>query len=289
MGITPKAYHFTHMSNAISILRSMKLQSRNMAVGHFSNSAGTNVDRTSKAHRYARFYFAPKSPTQFYNECLGKDDNMRYFENAYRLGLPKCPMPVFLIFDIKELLMTMPDKCFYSDGNMQKDASSSYKVIENPNMIKAKGIYINSKETFNERQQEFLIEGELDFSRLTKVQVCCFDDQQASFLRKELAGTRWEDVIRVNNTLYSYENKQLTFIESNDSIRITSNYHLPYELRVEYTDGVPEIVNKNMVKRQRGTNIYLASSVELKKNHSFKVYFEVDNPRRGSWLIYKND
>lgn len=123
----PKAYHFTHMSNAISILRSMKLQCRDMAKGRFSNSAGTNINRTSKAHRFTRFYFAPKSPTQFYNECLGKDDNMQYYSRALNLGLPKCPMPVFFVFDIQELLMAMPEKCYYSDGNMQKDATRAIK------------------------------------------------------------------------------------------------------------------------------------------------------------------
>lgn len=117
----PKAYHFTHMSNAIKIIRSMKLQSRDLAEGNFSNSAGSNVYRTSKAHRFARFYFAPQSPTQFYNECLGKDsDDHRYYNKAVGLGLPKCPMPVFLVFDVEELLTVMPEKCYYSNGNMQK-------------------------------------------------------------------------------------------------------------------------------------------------------------------------
>ena len=48
------------------------------------------------------------------------------------------------------------------------------------------------------------------------------------------------------------------------------------------------ILNKNMVKRQRGNNIYMASCVELSKDTSFEVYFEVNTPRIGSWLIYKN-
>lgn len=182
----PKAYHFTHMDNAIKIIRAMKLQSRYYAEGNFSNSAGNNVHRTTKAHKFARFYFTPKSPTQFYNECLGKDIDDYYYKKALNLGLPKCPLPVFFIFDIEELLSVMPDLCYYSNGNMQKDSSKYFKVVEDPNRIKAHEIYINSPDTKNERQQEFLIYGELDFSKLKKIQICCYDNYQAELLRKEL-------------------------------------------------------------------------------------------------------
>ena len=116
----PRAYHFTHMSNAVRIIKSHLLQSRNKADGVFENSAGSNVDITNKAHGFARFYFVPKSPTQFYNECLGKDVNSdsRYYRKALENGLPKCPMPVFFVIDVEELLAKVPDKCFYSNGNM---------------------------------------------------------------------------------------------------------------------------------------------------------------------------
>lgn len=207
----PKAYHFTHMSNAVKIIKSMKLQSRNFAEGNFSNSAGSNVHRTNKAHRFARFYFIPKSPTQFYNECLGKDSSdQRYYERAFNLGLPKCPLPVFFIFDVEELLMTMPDKCYYSNGNMQKDSSRCFRVTEEPNRIKAKEIYNQEYDTFNERQQEFLVDGEVDFSQLKNVQICCYDSFQAEMLRKELIGTRWEDVVSEGPTLFERINKEFS-------------------------------------------------------------------------------
>jgi hypothetical protein len=286
----PKAYHFTHMDNALKIICSMKLQCRNFADGNFSNSAGVNVDRTNKAHRFARFYFTPKSPTQFYNECLGKDmEDRKYYERARRLGLPKCPMPVFFVFDIEELLMTIPEKCYYSIGNMQKDASRWYRIIDDPSRIKAREIYIDSFDTFDERQQEFLVDGELDFSKLKNVQICCYDDYQADVLRKELEGTRWGKVVSVNRCLYEYQNKELYFNDNADSIRIYTDYKNSYEFRVTYFDNnVPDIVNKNMVLRQKDNNIYVSSSVEISKGTHFEVYFEVNNPRVGSWLIYKN-
>ena len=285
----PKAYHFTHMSNAVKILRAMKLQSRNYADGKFSNSAGSNVHRTNKAHRFARFYFIPKSPTQFYNECLGKDSSDRkYYSRAYNLGLPKCPLPVFFIFDVEELLMAMPDKCYYSNGNMQKDSSRCFKVIEEPNRIKAKEIYINSYDTFDERQQEFLVDGELDFSKLKNVEIRCYDSFQAEMLREELKGTQWEDIVSEGPSLFEHQNKELFFDDSSDSIRISTDYVCPFEFRVSYTGNVPTIVNKNNVIRQRGQSIFLSSMVEIKKDVPFDVFFEVNSPRVGSWLIYRN-
>jgi hypothetical protein len=286
----PNAYHFTHMDNAIKIIRAMKLQSRNYAQGKFSNSAGSNVYRRNDAHRFARFYFAPKSPTQFYNEFLGKDkDDYKYYLRALRLGLPKCPLPVFFIFDVEELLSAMPDKCYYSTGNMQKDSSRYYKVIENPNMIKAREIYINSSDTFDERQQEFLVEGELDFSKLNNVQICCYNEDQARLLQKEILGTRWENRISIRPELYDRQNKELYFHETSESIYISTMYKNPFEFKVKYLGPeIPEIQNKNDVVRQRDNNIFVLSHVNIKKNSNFEVYFEVHEPREGSWLIYRN-
>lgn len=285
----PKAYHFTHMDNAVKIIRTMKLQSRNYAEGNFSNSAGSNVHRTSKAHGFARFYFVPKSPTQFYNECLGKDVDDKYYAKAYNLGLPKCPLPVFFIFDIEELLTVNPDLCYYSNGNMQKDSSKCFKVTEEPNKIKASEIYINTFDTFDERQQEFLVKGELDFSKLKNVQICCYDEYQADMLRHELKGTKWEDIVKCNKGLYERNNKEIFYREREDSVTIDTDYRSPYELRVSYSGAIPPTINnKKSIIRQRGNNIYMNSSVDINKDAPFEVYFEVNNPRPGSWLIYRN-
>ncbi|KAA6337637.1 hypothetical protein EZS27_014298, partial [termite gut metagenome] len=100
-----KIYHFTHLFNVIEVLKSRKILSRNKAIelGLLKyDSAGSVVGRTAKAHPFARFYFRPKTPTQFYNECLGWDVELTttwkkpksYYSQALRLGLPKCPMPV---------------------------------------------------------------------------------------------------------------------------------------------------------------------------------------------------
>ena len=100
--------------------------SRNKAEGFFADAAGSNVHRRDTAHKYARFYFRPQTPTQFYNECLGMDYTMgKYYNRALGLNLPKCPMPVFFKFNLNEVIMKMSDKCYYSTGNMQTDSEKS--------------------------------------------------------------------------------------------------------------------------------------------------------------------
>jgi hypothetical protein len=79
------------------------------------------------------------------------------------------------------------------------------------------------------------------------------------------------------------------FNETEDTICIRTNYKNPFEFRISYSgSNAPSIINKQNVLRQRGNDIYLSSVVEVKKDTPFSVYFEVNSPRSGSWLVFKN-
>ncbi len=283
----PVAYHFTHMSNAVKIIKSHSLQSRNKADGAFENSAGTNVSITAKAHGFARFYFIPKSPTQFYNECLGKDQGDEYYDRALSLGLPKCPMPVFFVIDIEELLAKYPDKCYYSNGNMQKRSTRAFKVIDDPHHICANEIFLG----FNKdaRQQEFLVRDEVDLSSLSSLHICCYDNYQRNMLRELVATSPLKDRIIAREDLFERVNRELHFNDSSDKLEITTDYSNPFEFRISYEgDGSPEICNPGSIIRAKGNDIYMSRSLEIKKNKPFNIFFEVSEPRKNSWLIYTN-
>lgn len=282
----PKAYHFTHMSNAVSIIKRHSLQSRNRAEGHFENSAGSNVDNTAKAHNFARFYFNSKSPTQFYNECLGKDKDKAYYDSALKLGLPKCPMPVFFVIDVEELLTKFPDKCFYSNGNMQKRSTKAFKVIDDPHKIQADEIF--SRYNKDARQQEFLVEDELDLSSLSSLQICCYDDYQRDLLKGLVSNSPLCSKIKTNQGLYIRENKQLYFDDDHESLTISTNYVNPFDFRIEHESDSLEIMAPGANVREKGQNIYVNGRFEIKKNVPFKIYFEVTEPRKLSYLIYTN-
>lgn len=287
----PIAYHFTHLSNAVKIIKTMKLQCRNYAEGEFSNSAGSNVTITNKAHRFARFYFRPQSPTQFYNEFLGMDaDNGKYYyDRALGLGLPKCPLPIFFVFDVEELLTRMPSLCFYSNGNMQKASTKYFRVIEDPSHIKAKAIYGDIKNCFHERQQEFLVDGELDFSQLSKVQIVCYNEKHRKLLVDMIGESKWIDNITIDPNLYVDKNKQLVFIEHQDSIEITTSLKEDFKFRVSYYGSqLPSIMNPENIVLHKSNNIIVKKRLEILKNVPFEVYFEVLKPRMESWLVYSN-
>lgn len=284
----PHAYHFTHMSNAVRIIKSHTLQSRNKADGIFENSAGINVDNTAKAHGFARFYFISKSPTLFYNECLGKDKNdTRYYSSALNLGLPKCPMPVFFVIDIEELLAKVPDKCYYSNGNMQKRSTKAYKVIDDPHHINADEIY--NKYNKEARQQEFLVKDGIDLLPLSSLQICCFDNYQRDMLKSLVGSSPLKDRIITKEDLFERINRQLHFKDTSDTLEITTDYCNAFEFRITYTEGLPpEILNSSSILREKGNNIYMKHYLEIKKDKPFTIYFEVSEPRKGSWLIYTN-
>ena len=168
VGRKPYIYHFTHLFNAIDVIKSRKILSRDRAseLGLLRfDSAGSVVYRSGAAHGFARFYFRPCTPTQYYNEALGADSQLgemgygrpiydgftgeKYFPRVWKskypkalgLGLPKCPIPVFFRFDIEEVLSSMPELCYYSDRNMQSNNPCVYKVLDNPDCLGVEYLY----------------------------------------------------------------------------------------------------------------------------------------------------
>ena len=197
----PKVYHFAHLFNAVNIIKSRKILSRIGGKGLFENSAGSNVYRRETAHHYARFYYRPQTPTQYYNEALGEDSHASktrwvfggydnrgkkiwdsYIEcptakylGAQRLGSPKCPMPVFFEFDLREILNLCIEKCYYSTGNMQSDNSQIISIIDNPNRLNTQYLYSTIEDGLDiyksYSQQEFLVKNGLDFSCLKNFRI----------------------------------------------------------------------------------------------------------------------
>ena len=94
-------FHYATLENAISILKSGALYSRDGAVSRGllkSDSASSSVlANTSKAYKsYARLYFRPRTPTQYSNEGIRPHKTFVYGSH--------CPVPVFLLFNSKDVL-----------------------------------------------------------------------------------------------------------------------------------------------------------------------------------------
>ena len=98
------AYHYTDVSNAVSILHSEHLYSRVKAtqLGLMQNDNASrqviNMTQTD-ALSCVRFYFRPLTPTQYYNEGF-KHPQLRYDDDPFA----NIPVPVFFLFDLASIL-----------------------------------------------------------------------------------------------------------------------------------------------------------------------------------------
>ncbi len=101
---TKFAFHYTDISNALSILQSETLYSRlYVQEEHLmknDNASYQVIDMTaSNAQSYVRFYFRPLTPTQYYNEGY-KHPQLRYCNDPNA----NVPVPVFFAFNLEKLM-----------------------------------------------------------------------------------------------------------------------------------------------------------------------------------------
>lgn len=315
-----KVYHFTHIFNALEVLKNRRILSRNKAceLGLLKyDSAGRVVGRTAKAHPYARFYFRPNTPTQFYNECLGWDSELTtswgksYYSEALNLGLPKCPIPIFLEFNLKEILDKTSSKCYYSDGNMQTNFAKVYKVEEQPNNLQMEYLYNNMEDAYNitkgqgwnqvvyenllnsiraQSQQEFLVKDEFDFSQIKSLKIHCYDNESARMLCDYLG----DDPIKQNIVVggcFTHNNKQLDFKfnDEEQTMTIESDYEGHGDAYF-LLKGDMDIINFDCIKQQIASGVVMYPEVKIKLNGKpCEIHFIDNRARTTDWLIYSNN
>lgn len=324
----PYIYHFTHMYNAVEVIRSRKILSRDRAeeLGLLKyDSAGSVVTRSNLAHPYARFYFRPCTPTQYYNEALGADSRLGYYNKrgewkskypkAIGLGLPKCPIPIFFRFDLEEVLALIPERCYYSDRNMQSNNPHVYKIIDEPSQLGLDYLYSTMEDAFrvaissgeysrtihlNEidkimhySQQEFLVRGELDFSKLASFDIICYDDEYAELLKCMLGDDPICSKITTscNEQIFERENRHLSLTTYEDHNTLKSSFldeHY-YKIQGNNLSDVNFDFSEASVIDDNQSEIRVSGVIKWEKsNTSFNIFFVDPKARTKEWLVYKN-
>lgn len=298
----PFIYHFTHMFNAIEVMRTRKILSRNRANELRLlkyDAAGSVVHRSSKAHPYARFYFRTGTQTQFYNECLGKQRNSKYYQSALGNGLPMCPMPVFFKFNLQEVLSKHANLCYYSTGNLQTNWANVYKIIDAPSCIDAVNLYSQKnydKVVRDKKQQEFLVKTEFDFSDINDYQIICYDKEETEILRSMFKDDPICDHIfsvYEAEDVFEHENPQLIFNMDDGILSIKTGYNGDYIFQIESNNITKvKVHNTKDIKAEKKNiiQLYDAVSVEL-GDTPFEVYYVNMSPaaRSPRWLVYKHE
>ena len=158
-------FHYSDISNIISVLNSGKLYSRNkvLELGLMQNDNADDdvIGNTGlSAKDYVRFYFGALTPTQYHNEGFKAKNKIQH--NAH------CPVPVFLLFDFVKLLSREDSR--FSSGNIASSGVDIYDEIEDLNQLEFENIYHRGS-TFHEsnpshitycRHAEVLIPNELN-------------------------------------------------------------------------------------------------------------------------------
>ena len=238
-------YHFSHIDNAVEIIKNRKIQSRNKA-SIKGDAAGNVVHLRNDAHDYARFYFRPNTPTQFYNEFLGKNttdgyDSKNYgrvswYEKARGLGFPKCPIPIFFRFSLQEVLFKNEKQCCISNGNMQTSSTQFGNIEKMINKFGFEDLYYTpeqyaTKEDYNRyrnyAQQEFLVKDELSFNDLSYFEIVC-PSKADKILLMNLLGNEHENIfskIVVDTDYYNNENPRIRIEEEQSELHISTNFN----------------------------------------------------------------
>lgn len=298
-------YHFTHLTNALEIIKNRQIASRlALKEAKFSDAAGSVVNRRHDAHDYARFYFRPQTPTQFYNECLGKDYLLDKYDRAEKLGLPKCPIPVFFRFSIDEIFKNQFDKCFISNGNLQTKWARIGTVSEMYNLFDFNDVYSTIQSTsdgdwrtyINKSQQEFLVRDQFDFSDIHNYEILVRNQSDLFQLKHHLKDypnviqktriANYEDDIYLNN------NKEIEYNLDGNSVTVSTNYNGDGNrsgyFEVEVEKGSYKI-NSGQVLSKNGDTIrfYPSINIEFKSEPCLKVTFKDQVTNKEPWQIIK--
>lgn len=299
-------YHFSHIDNAVQIIREKKVKSRKTA-NQLSDSAGNVVYSRTNAHSFARFYFRPHTQTQFYNENLGIDIGMGYmkdgewhswYDKEYRLlDFPKCPKPIYFEFSLQEVLFSFFDKCNISTGNMQRNKTKFGKIEQMIHLFNFQDLFINpgmdSEEwkKFREyAQQEFMVEKELDFSSLNYFKIICTNEDDRTLLIQLLG----EDSIEVINNMviddsyYRNENPAIHHYLKDNNLIISSNKQAEgYFILTGYDISLLNVVAGDIIK-QEVNKITFKSSIEIINPLNIDITVKYIDEINQEWFVCSN-
>ncbi len=271
-------YHFTHLENAVYIINSKKIKSRLSA--DFKDSAGSSFINTTVENikKYARFYFRPLTPTQYYNEGLG-----RRTKNG---DLPQCPVPIFFRFNIKEVLEKYEDKCYVSNGNLRHYPKTTFgNRYDFLRQFNYRNVYsrfgtCDTQTYLNASQQEFIVENELDFSNIEDFQIVCPDEKSLDTLINMIDNSFDISKIVVKEDYYHNMNPRIIIdkFENKITAQIDKLAHHS-NINVETTVKHGEESLSYSITAKNSVEIEYPANAEVKIN-----YIGSDNSHK--WLIY---
>ncbi|QSO52785.1 DUF4433 domain-containing protein [Alicyclobacillus curvatus] len=274
-------FHFTDVKNAAQILSSGSLLSRNAAIDEGTmlndNASPEVIAQTADRWKdYVRFYFRPKTPTQYRNEGFLPPEQ-RYLH-------AHCPVPVFFLFDAVSLL-SLPESEF-SDMTLASPYAMTFTDAEDFTRLQFDYVYHegrydkNGPNIANYRQAEVVIPTECSLEHLKRI-VCRSAAEKQTLL--ELLDTatffEWIDRIAVDNRLY-YANG--TYVEranlSQDTISFTfhTGQNPVFDVSLEIVDPAGNSYGRLVKQQYRLGPTWRVNLTRLQNLGSYQAELRLD-------------
>jgi len=293
-------FHYSDISNIISILNSAKLYSRNKALAlrlmqndNADNSVISHTD--TRAKEYVRLYFGALTPTQYHNE--GFKSRTKILHHAH------CPVPVFLLLNFVKILSRTDSH--FSSGNIASAKSNIYNHIEDLDKLEFKYIYHRDyiQENMNKqlitycRHAEVLIPDELNiYDYIEYVMVRSEAEKQTLLYHlNQTSKQKLKQKIRIykNGIFYAdrFYIENIELVDNRFSIsfsRITDDkfdfvfYITNNDIGLNYTSKIPQISIENR------TIIFQIKPEYVSKNISLKITIDGNLAYEHNFGVHNN-
>lgn len=291
LGAEPQIYHFSHLENAVSIIREGAIKSRRDAI--FSDSAGSGIIAQTNEDRkeFARFYFRSKTPTQFYIENLGRgEESLRKLKSD-----PICPIPVFFVISLRT---AMQQDWSVSIGSLASRQTEFGRDLEILSKFDFEGVNLNMPDISWERfriaaHQEFLVKDKLDLSQCDFHLVVQDVNSKDSLLA--MLGELAEDYrskIFIKPSFYNGENPKVEIDSTTEFVRASTNkphkgsfilqHSALHEWKAINGTVKNQFNNSKWITTFGESDILFQSNLEATK---YKIFY---NYKGRVWLIHTN-
>lgn len=245
-------FHFTDIKNAVSVLNSGFLFSRDEVerrrIGFTDSASSEIIDRTDATLTdYVRFYFRPRTPTQYRNEGFRPLNQL--FQGAH------CPVPIYFLFDIREIISLNDTR--FSSGSLARREHNLFTTADKFTQLPFRNIYHNTsfspenrERIINARHAEVIYPKRISLDYLKYI--CCRSQAEYETLYNLLSPSpvvwnRWKSKVRIRHPHLLFHKRWLHVEEvglKKESIDINFNlpdenerkYHGPFKIRVDIKD-----------------------------------------------------
>lgn len=288
-------FHYTAIENAVRILTTGRLLSRKLAGDlkelQFSSGSSVELDSTSdEIKACVRFYFRPKTPTQFYSEGIKTKASLQ----QCKYPDVHCPVPIFLLFDSANILSRKDSR--FSNGSLNTIAPTLYQTASELMNLPWQDIYHHgipsrgmTSEITHRKNAEVVVYNEVDLKDLKWVR-CRSEAEKETllFLLPYETKEKFRKIITSTSSTLLYYNTR-TFIERVILTHSRTQFYFfpdsecpgPFNIDIEFCDDIGNRHRYNDQKYNTSKRELILDTSKIGGEYTVEVHLD-------RHLAYKN-